>query len=140
MMAWVHASIGAALGATVDRLSLPSSSKLAVTAISGVVSHGAADLLPHRDFELPIEIPLLLLFLTFVAFRHGLRSGAMTGALAAISPDFENGLQRIGLLKQTFYPTHTDRPWFIGHGPRVRSVLPQVLLALLCIAIAESRR
>ncbi len=120
MMAWVHASIGAALGATVDRLSLPSSSKLAVTAISGVVSHGAADLLPHRDFELPIEIPLLLLFLTFVAFRHG--------------------LQRIGLLKQTFYPTHTDRPWFIGHGPRVRSVLPQVLLALLCIAIAESRR
>ena len=129
MMAWVHASIGAALG---SEMKTRRSSFAA-----GVVSHLLADLVPHRDYEMPVEVPLVLVALGYIAYRHGIKSREMAGALGAISPDIENGLARLNVVPETWFPTHTGRPWFIGHGRRIDSPMPQVLLAAACLYAAH---
>ncbi len=129
MMAWVHASIGAAIGSKVRN---PAGAFAA-----GVASHLLADLFPHRDYDLPVELPLVGVTLAVIAARHGLKSPELAGALGAISPDIENGLERLELTKGSVFPTHTKREWFIGHGERVESPLPQVILAAACLIFAE---
>src|SRR5579862_341069 len=129
MMAWVHAAVGAALGGHIG------DSHAAVA--GGVASHLICDLLPHRDYEMPVELPLLSCALAFIAWRHGVRSSQMAGALGTILPDVENGLERLGVVSGTLFPTHTKRSWYIGHGRKVSSPLPQVALAVLCLLLAE---
>ena len=131
MMAWVHAAVGAALGSRID-------DKPGAVA-GGVASHLICDLLPHRDYEMPVELPLLSCALAFIAWRHGARSPQMAGALGAILPDIENGLERLGAVNGTLFPTHTKQSWYIGHGRKVSSPLPQILLAFVCLLLAESK-
>lgn len=108
--------------------------------LAGVCSHLLADLVPHRDYDLPVELPLLGATLGFVAWRFGIDSPQMAGAIGAITPDFENGFGRLGLLPGgTVFPTHTQRKWFIGHGRKVKSPLPQIVLALVCLYLAHRR-
>jgi hypothetical protein len=131
MMAWVHAAVGAALGSRIgDRPG---------AVAGGVASHLICDLFPHRDYEMPVELPLLSCALGFIAWRHGVRSPQMAGALGAILPDVENGLERLGAVNGTLFPTHTKRSWYIGHGRKVSSPLPQIALALVCLLLAEQK-
>jgi hypothetical protein len=134
MMAWVHASIGAALGSRI------ANNRGAFSA--GVASHMIADLIPHRDYPLKQELPLLFAALGFIGMRYGPTSPAMVGALGGIAPDIENGFASLGVLPKsmTIFPTHTPRPWFIGHGKRIESPLQQVILAGLCIVSIELLR
>jgi hypothetical protein len=129
MMAWTHAMIGAAVGSRTDT---PQAAFLA-----GVVSHGLADLVPHRDYNIPIELPLLCVALASIAYRYGLESRQFWGAVGGFSPDIENGLEVLGYLPGTLYPTHTKKPWFVGHGHKVKSALPQLLIAMICLLVAE---
>ncbi|HEX5322838.1 MAG TPA: hypothetical protein VFW40_03570 [Capsulimonadaceae bacterium] len=129
MMAWVHAAVGAALGGRVGN-------KPGALA-GGVASHLICDLLPHRDYEMPVELPLLAGTMGFIAWRYGARSTQMAGAVGAILPDIENGLERLNIVSGTLFPTHTKQSWFIGHGRKVESPLPQVCLAALCLLLAE---
>ncbi|HEY3331750.1 MAG TPA: hypothetical protein VGK19_17095 [Capsulimonadaceae bacterium] len=129
MMAWVHASVGAFIGGRAG------SKKRAFSA--GVVSHGVLDKFPHRDYEIPVELPLCLIALAYIAKRHGVKSPEFAGAIGGISPDFENALSRFGLLKTMLYPTHTSKPWFIGHGRRIESPVTQIILAGVCLYLAH---
>ena len=128
-MAWVHATVGAAIGGRAPNR--------VVAFAAGVVSHLVCDLAPHRDYDLPIEIPLLGIALAAIAHRRGIDSLEMIGALGAISPDIENGLQRIGVVDSTLFPTHTERSWSVGHGRAIKSPLNQILLAAVCVAVME---
>jgi hypothetical protein len=129
MMAWTHAAIGAAIGSQ-----SPTKEKAFA---AGMVSHGIADLVPHRDFDMKIEVPLLGFMLALIAWRFGLKSKQLWGAIGGFSPDIENGLEILGVIPEAVYPTHTKRPWFVGHGRKVKSILPQMLLILLCLYIAD---
>jgi len=132
MMAWTHAAIGAALGSQTE------SKEGAFGA--GVVSHGIADLVPHRDYDMKIELPLLAVMLGFIALRYGVSSNQFYGAVGGFSPDIENGLEVLGFLPGTIYPTHTRKSWFVGHGHKVKSIVPQLLLIALCIWIADKKK
>jgi hypothetical protein len=132
MMAWTHAAIGAAVG------SRASSNEAAFAA--GAVSHGIADLIPHRDYDMKVELPFLGTALGLIAWRYGVNSKQFWGAVGGFSPDIENGLFLLGLLPGQVYPTHTKRSWFIGHGEKVKSVIPQIILAAVCIYIAEKSK
>jgi hypothetical protein len=132
MMAWTHAAIGAAVGSNTD------TSAAAFTA--GVVSHGLADLVPHRDYDIKVELPLLGLMLAAIALRYGLTSRQFWGAVGGFSPDIENGLEVLGFLSGSIYPTHTKKSWFVGHGRKTKSALPQIAVALVCLWISETKR
>jgi hypothetical protein len=129
MMAWVHASIGAFIG------SRTRSRKRAFAA--GVVSHGVADLFPHRDYNVNVELPLVSLALGYIAIRYGISSSEMAGALGGIFPDAENFFYRFGFVKHMLYPTHTSMWWFVGHGKPVKNPTPQIVLAALCLYAAH---
>ncbi len=131
MMAWTHAAIGAAIGSRTP------TKEAALTA--GIVSHGMADLIPHRDFDMKIELPLLAAILILIAWRFGVMSKQFWGAVGGFSPDIENGLEILGIVPHTLYPTHTNYPWFIGHGHKVKSIVPQIILIVLCLVIADSQ-
>jgi len=84
MVCGTHAIIGAAAG----RLAGSATSAFSL----GVLSHALADLLPHRDYDLPREGLLLALALAVVARRYGVGSAAWYGALGGMVPDLENAL------------------------------------------------
>jgi len=132
MMAWVHATVGAAIGSRAG--SRPNAF------FAGIVSHLVCDLFPHRDYEIEVEAPLVGAALIVIACRCGIRSPEMIGALGAISPDIENGLERLGVIDWTVFPTHTTNSWRIGHGRRIESPMSQVLLAAVCVAMIEMGR
>jgi hypothetical protein len=132
MMAWTHAAIGAALGSKTP------TNEAAFTA--GVVSHGLADLVPHRDFDMKVELPLLAVIMSFIAWRFGLNSKQFWGAVGGFSPDVENGLEILGVVRQSLYPTHTKQPWFVGHGRKVKTIIPQLILIVVCIIFAETNK
>ena len=132
MMAWVHATVGAALG---------SQTKNAAGAFAaGAASHLVCDLFPHRDFDMPVEMPLLAAALGLIAWRYGLKSAQMAGAFGAITPDFENGFMRLGWIKGMIYPSHTEKWWFVGHGRMIKSPLNQMILAAVCVFVLEAAR
>lgn len=132
MMVWVHAAIGAMVGASV---------KTPAGALAGgAASHLLCDLVPHKDYELKIEAPLAAAMFGYLIFRYGVKSPQVIGALGGILPDGENALAVLGVLPQdrTLFPTHNkDKSWYVGHGAKVDSPLPQVALALIALLIAD---
>src|SRR5262249_2448875 len=77
--------------------------------LGGAISHLLADLAPHRDFSLPIELPVMLSALGFLALRHGASSPAFLGAVGGVLPDVENGLWKLGVVSEEakLFPTHS---------------------------------
>jgi len=127
MMAWVHASVGAAIGRFVDNAP--------VAFGLGVVSHMLCDLLPHRDLTPKEEAPLLGVAMAAIIARNGLFSPEVAGAVGAVAPDVENGASMVGLIPASAmrFPTHRGEH---SHGPKMRTVETQILLAGLCLAFA----
>jgi hypothetical protein len=132
MMVWVHAAVGACVGA---RLKSPTASFAA-----GALSHLVCDLIPHKDYELAVEAPLAAAMLLTIGARYGVRSPQFVGALGGIAPDIENGLAVLGAItqNQTIFPTHNSlAPWFVGHGGKVSTPWPQVVLAAAALVLAS---
>jgi hypothetical protein len=127
MMAWVHAAVGAALGRLIGHQGKAFG--------AGVASHAICDLIPHRDLKPIQEAPLLALALGLIAWRRGVTSPETLGALGAVSPDTENIAARVGLIPESamLFPTHQGEA---THGRKTESILPQVALAAVCLAIA----
>lgn len=135
MMVSVHAAVGAAIGAGVRRPW--------AAFFSGAASHLLCDLFPHKDYDIKIEAPLAAAMFAYLIARYGIASPQVIGAFGAIAPDAENAAGVVGLIpkSKTVFPTHNeDKPWFVGHGPKVSSPLPQVALAIICLALADRDR
>jgi len=135
MMVWVHAAVGAMVGAGIK--------KPAGTVAGGIASHLLCDLVPHRDYELKIEAPLALAMFVYLTARYGITSPQVLGAIGGVLPDGENALAVLGIVPEdkTFFPTHNKTaPWYVGHGARVPSPLPQVALALIALLLADRGR
>jgi hypothetical protein len=124
MMAAVHALLGGAVGRYTCR---PTQALL-----GGALSHLLADLAPHKDYPLPIELPAMLSALGFLALWHGARSPAFLGALGGVLPDMENGLWLLGVVPEEakLFPTHSG---LLPHGRPIRSIGNQVLLAAIAL-------
>ena len=84
-----------------------------------------------------VELPLLAVIMVYIAWRYGVRSKQFWGAVGGFSPDIENGLVLLGVLPRAIYPTHTKKAWYIGHGRKVRSIVPQIILIAICLCVAE---
>lgn len=127
MMAWVHAAVGAALGRLIGHQGKAFG--------AGVASHAICDLIPHRDLKPQQEAPLLALAMALIVWRKGLTSPEAIGAMGAVSPDTENIAARVGVIPPTamIFPTHQGPG---THGREVKSIVPQVALAAVCLAIA----
>ncbi len=135
MMVCVHAAVGAGVGGAAR--------DPRAAAGVGVVTHLLCDLVPHRDYDIRIEAPLALAMFVSLGVRYGVRSPQFWGAVGAVLPDAENALVVLGAFPQTktLFPTHNkDAPWFLGHGRKVRSPLPQFVLAGLSLRLAEKNR
>ncbi len=119
MIVAVHALMGAAL----SRFTRTHTQ----AAVLGGVSHIAADLLPHRDLEIPQEAALLAGALTIVAAARGVRSREFAGALGAAAPDIENLIGRVCHLpdEKMLLPTHSR-----CHGRKTDGFHGQAALAL----------
>lgn len=126
MIAAVHAAVGAAVGKGTG--SRPEAF------VGGVATHLLADLLPHKDFPLKVEAPLLAAALVFLAWRCGVSSPEFVGAAGAVAPDAENAARLVGLIpiEALRFPTHIGNGRY--HGRKVASALPQAILAALCFA------
>jgi hypothetical protein len=124
MIAAVHALMGAMLARFCDTSTQ--------AALLGGASHVVADMLPHRDLDLPEEAFLLAGALTVICAIRGSDSREFAGALAAVFPDVENVIGRVRRLpdEELLLPTHRHL-----HGPETRSLLPQLALATLGFAI-----
>ncbi len=131
MMAWVHASVGAAIGRFTGNVPIAFG--------LGVVSHMICDLLPHKDLTPREEAPLLGAALVTIAARNGVLSPEMAGAIGAFSPDVENAASMFGIIpaESMRFPTHRGEH---SHGPKMRSVGTQVVLAGICLAFALAPR
>ncbi len=88
------ASVHALVGATIGRLCGSHAAALA----AGIVSHAACDVVPHKDLSLKVEAPLLAATMTLLAWRCGIKSPELAGAVGAVLPDVENGAWMIGLM------------------------------------------
>ncbi|MCE5321984.1 hypothetical protein LLG46_01575 [bacterium] len=123
----VHALIGAAIGSLVK-------SKAGAFA-GGVASHILADVLPHRDFDACVEVPLMAGTLAAIAKLNGIGSPEFLGALGAIVPDAEHALSIAGLItcEQKFFPTHINDGKY--HGSDSGEHLSQTLIALIAACI-----
>ncbi len=124
MMAAVHALVGSAL----SRLCRTRTQAFAL----GVLSHVAADLLPHRDLDIPEEALFLAGALTVVTAARGADSQEFAGAFGAALPDIENAVGRIlGVNdKRMLLPTHSRY-----HGRETLGFRGQIALALACLAV-----
>jgi len=118
MICAVHAFLGGAIGTCARRHS--------TAFLAGVGSHLLADLLPHRDYPVRVEVPLALRAVATVGLIAGPRSTAFAGAVGGTAPDLEN----LGNQRKCF-PTHHDAQ----HGRKIRQVWPQVLLAAACLGV-----
>jgi hypothetical protein len=99
-----------------------------------VGTHLIGDLIPHRDYPLAVELPLLLTALALLALRHGVSSATLWGALGGVLPDVENGLHLMGLAPESakLFPTHNG---VLPHGRPIRSIANQILLVLVALFI-----
>ncbi|MDX1933017.1 MAG: hypothetical protein SFU56_10460 [Capsulimonadales bacterium] len=122
MIAAVHALVGAAIGKVAGE---PKGALMA-----GFGSHLLCDLLPHRDFPVQVEAPLLAATMSVLAWKCGPDSPEFVGACAAVAPDIENAAMLAGIIppEAMRYPSHLG-----VHGRKTESVLPQVLLAAACL-------
>jgi hypothetical protein len=124
MIAAIHALVGAGLG----RLCRTRTQ----AALLGGVSHVAADMLPHRDLDIPQEAALLGAALTVIAAARGADSPEFAGALGAVAPDIENLIGRLrGLPDESLLlPSHSRY-----HGRETDGFSGQLALALVGLAI-----
>jgi hypothetical protein len=124
MIVALHALIGAALGRFTRTRTQ--------AALLGGVSHIAADMLPHRDLDIPQEAALLAGTLTFIAAARGTGSREFAGALGAAAPDIENLIGRIRGLPddKLLLPSHRSY-----HGPKTDGFHGQLALALIGLAL-----
>ena len=123
MICAVHALLGGAIGACARRRS--------TAFLAGVGSHLLADLLPHCDYPVKVEVPMALGAVAAVGLIAGTRSTAFAGAVGGAAPDLENlGNQ------PKYFPTHRDA----RHGTRTKKVWPQVLLAAGCCGLILWKR
>jgi hypothetical protein len=135
MMVCVHAAVGAAVGAVLRRPS--------AAFFGGVLSHLICDLIPHKDYDIKIEAPLAASVFAYLAKRYGVNSPQFLGAAGAVAPDAENALALLGLLPRDkmVFPSHNEKaPWYLGHGEKVDSPLPQIVLAAVALATAEAMK
>lgn len=123
MIAAVHALVGA----TLARCCITRTQ----AALVGGASHALADMLPHRDLDIPEEGLLLAGALTVIWAVKGSDSREFAGALGAVLPDLENLIVRVNGVpeEKLLLPTHRHL-----HGPKTRSLIPQLALAGLGLA------
>jgi hypothetical protein len=95
--------------------------------LAGVATHLLADLVPHRDFSLPVEAAMAAAALMAVGRAAGFDSPAFAGAVGGVAPDVENALAALGVIERPCFPSHRG-----AHGRPVREVASQV--ALSCAA------
>jgi hypothetical protein len=108
--------------------------KLAFAA--GVLSHVAADMIPHRDFHPKIEAALLAGTMALIVKRHGINSPQFWGAVGAIAPDFEHLLLVSGIIeeKDEIFPTHANfGKW---HGRVTNERISQLVTFIAGMVIA----
>jgi hypothetical protein len=124
MIAAIHAVVGAGIG----RLCRTPTQ----AALLGGVSHIAADMLPHRDLDIPREAALLAAMLTAIAAARGAESREFAGALGAVAPDLENLIGRLrGLPDEALLlPSHNRY-----HGGETKGFASQLALALIGLAV-----
>lgn len=123
MIVAVHALVGA----TLARLCKTHTQ----AAVLGAASHPVADMLPHRDLEVPQEAVLLATTLTLIAASRGIGSREFVGAIGAVFPDLENILGRLLHIpeERLLLPTHSRY-----HGPKTKNFNGQLSLALIGLA------
>jgi hypothetical protein len=124
MIAAVHALVGAALG----RLCHTRTQAVALAS----ASHIGADMLPHRDLEIPQEAGLLAAALALIAAARGAGSREFAGAVGAVAPDIENLIGRMRGLpdEKLLLPSHNRY-----HGRRTEGFEGQLALALIGLAV-----
>lgn len=132
MIAAVHALTGAAL----SRLCRTHGEAF----LLGGLSHVIADMLPHRDLDIPEEAALLAGALALITGARGPASREFAGAVGAALPDVENLIARLRGLPddRLLFPTHASY-----HGPKTRDFRLQIALALtglLLLAIPATSR
>lgn len=120
-------AVHALLGATLARLCKTHTQ----AAVLGSASHPLADMLPHRDLDVPEEALLLAATLTLIAASRGVGSREFAGALGAAAPDLENLIGRMFGIpdEQLLLPTHSQY-----HGRKSRDFSGQVAIALVGLA------
>lgn len=136
---WIttHATVGAAIGHHLHASPL-------FIAFNALLSHAVLDVVPHWDYG-EVKHPQLwavydlILAITIVqsisAHTHNTQT-MILGALMGVIPDVEVALRYLGLLKQTYFPSH--RPWF-PHGkasPKIGMLLQGISLILsVCLVV-----
>ena len=125
MICAVHAVIGAALGKAAGH---PGKAFAA-----GVASHLIGDLTPHKDLPAKVELPLLAVTISAIAWVFGVKSPQFWGAVGGFAPDFENAAWMFGLTKPEScrFPTHRDNGKY--HAPALKTAVPQLLLVAACL-------
>ena len=122
------AAVHALMGATLARLCHTSTQ----AALLGSASHMLADMLPHRDLDIPEEAILLAGALTAIGATRGSGSREFAGAIGAALPDLENLIGRVAGIRdeKLLLPTHRHL-----HGPKTRGFAPQIAIALAGLAV-----
>ena len=123
MIAAVHALVGS----TLARLCKSRTQ----AALVGGFSHPLADMMPHRDLEVPQEAVLLAGALCVIAGARGVDSREFAGALGAVLPDVENLVARVcGISeKRLLLPTHSTY-----HGRKTSDFHGQLTIAAVGMA------
>ena len=124
MIAAIHALVGAGLGRLCHTRTQ--------AALLGGASHIAADMLPHRDLDIPREAALLGAALTVIAAARGADSREFAGALGAVAPDIENLIGRLrGLPDEALLlPCHNRH-----HGRETKGFASQLAFALIGLTV-----
>jgi hypothetical protein len=104
MIVSLHVATGATAGALVRSRGR--------AALLGAALHGAGDAVPHHDipsqrFELVSGLALIGL----VAWRRGIASTAVVGAIAASAPDLEHILRLPRPGGRKLFPSHRVQGW-----------------------------
>ena len=109
MIASLHVATGAAAGALVG------SSRRAL--LLGPLLHLAGDRMPHKDIgDLRFEVGSGIAAVALLALVRGPFDAAVTGALAASSPDLEHVLRLPRPRGRKLFPSHRFRGWHRGEG------------------------
>ena len=109
MCVFTHFAAGALAGALIP---VP-----AAAPVIGLGSHIVLDVLPHRDFEnYRLEIALWLAAAAVLLAGGGMNLPIALGGFAAVLPDLENLLWKLGRIRdgQKIFPGH--RPGLLRHG------------------------
>jgi hypothetical protein len=121
----LHALMGAALG----KLSRHTGKAIA----AGIASHVVTDLVPHKDYTIRGEAPLLVATLGLLAWKFGVKSPEFIGACAAAAPDVENVAAMMNLVPRKYLvsPTHRVEGF---HAPDTDTRWHQGAIAVACLA------